>query len=96
MVYRTVTQDNCPHDAKVKMAGFKDKYECTRCHKILPIVQLDIENKNKVWVAGHANETSFSSAHGSCQISLMPASFIYKVKFLQFLKFNTEFLPINY
>lgn len=48
MAYRTVTQDNCPHDAKVKMAGFKDKYECTRCQKILSVIQLDKEeNKDK-------------------------------------------------
>ena len=39
--YRKVTQDTCPHDAKVKMAGFKDRYECTRCHKIIPYVPLD-------------------------------------------------------
>lgn len=43
MAYRTVTQDNCPHDAKVKMAGFKDKYECARCQKILSVIQLDKE-----------------------------------------------------
>ncbi len=28
-------QSNCLHDAKVKMAGFKDRYECTRCHKFI-------------------------------------------------------------
>ena len=39
--YRTVTQDTCPHDAKVKMAGFKDRYECTRCHKIIPYALLE-------------------------------------------------------
>lgn len=35
LAYTTVTQDTCPHDAKVKMAGFKDRYECTRCHKFI-------------------------------------------------------------
>lgn len=39
MAYRTVTQNNCPHDAKVKMPGFTDRYECTRCQKILQIIQ---------------------------------------------------------
>jgi ribosomal protein S27AE len=39
--YRAVTQDTCPHDAKVKMAGFKDRYECTRCHKIISYVPSD-------------------------------------------------------
>ena len=38
LAYRTVTQDTCPHDAKVKMAGFKDRYECTRCQKIIKYV----------------------------------------------------------
>lgn len=28
-------QTTCIHDAKVKMAGFKDRYECTRCHKFI-------------------------------------------------------------
>jgi hypothetical protein len=35
LAYRTVNQDTCPHDAKVKMAGYKDKYECTSCHKFI-------------------------------------------------------------
>lgn len=35
--YRTITQQTCLHDAKLKMAGFKNRYECTRCHKIIPI-----------------------------------------------------------
>lgn len=35
LVYRIITQETCPHDAKVKMAGFKDRYECTRCHKFI-------------------------------------------------------------
>jgi len=33
--YSTVTQDTCPHDAKVKMAGYTGMYECTRCHKFI-------------------------------------------------------------
>ncbi|WP_420544593.1 hypothetical protein [Nitrosopumilus sp.] len=37
MAYRTVSQDTCTHDAKLKMPGFKDRYECTRCQKILVI-----------------------------------------------------------
>ncbi|MFB5634091.1 MAG: hypothetical protein ACE5SV_04445 [Candidatus Nitrosomaritimum aestuariumsis] len=35
LAYRTVTQKTCPHDAKVKMPGYKDRYECTRCNKII-------------------------------------------------------------
>lgn len=35
MVYRTVTQNTCSHNAKVKMAGYKDTYECTTCHKFI-------------------------------------------------------------
>ena len=38
LAYRTVTQDTCPHDAKVKMADFEDRYECTRCQKIIKCV----------------------------------------------------------
>ena len=29
LAYRTTDQEHCPHDAKLKMAGFKDRYECT-------------------------------------------------------------------
>ncbi|MFB5620062.1 MAG: hypothetical protein ACE5RC_02875 [Nitrosopumilus sp.] len=32
-----VTQDTCSHNAKVKMSGYKDMYECTRCHKFITI-----------------------------------------------------------
>ena len=32
---RTVTQNTCPHDAKVKMAGYNDRFECTRYHKFI-------------------------------------------------------------
>lgn len=32
-------QKTCTHDAKVRLAGFKDRYECTRCHKF--IVHMD-------------------------------------------------------
>lgn len=35
LVYRIVTQLTCPHDAKIKMAGYEDRYECTRCQKII-------------------------------------------------------------
>ena len=35
MSYRTVTQKTCPHDAKLKMPGYTDRYECTRCQKII-------------------------------------------------------------
>ena len=70
MAYRTVTRDNCPHDAKVKMAGFKDKYECTRCQKILSVIQSDKEeNKSQVWIARHANEIRSSSGPEFYQIS---------------------------
>ncbi len=41
MSYKTITQDTCPHDSKVKMPGLKDRYECTRCHKFIPYVPLD-------------------------------------------------------
>lgn len=34
-----VTQETCTHNAKVKMAGFKDMHECTNCHKFIPIVK---------------------------------------------------------
>ena len=47
MAYRTVTQDTCPHDSKVKMAGFKDRYECTRYQKILELVKMKLEQKYK-------------------------------------------------
>ena len=39
LAYRTITQDTCTHDAKVKMAGLKNMYECTNCHKFIPIVE---------------------------------------------------------
>ena len=38
LVYPLVTQDTCPHDAKVKMAGYDGMYECTRCHKFIRTV----------------------------------------------------------
>jgi hypothetical protein len=31
------SQETCLHDAKVKMAGYKDMYECTQCHKFITI-----------------------------------------------------------
>lgn len=37
-----IDQNNCVHDAKVKMPGFKDMYECTRCHKFI------VDNKNHI------------------------------------------------
>ncbi|MCV0409869.1 hypothetical protein [Nitrosopumilus sp.] len=37
MTYKTPTQETCFHDAKVKMAGYRNLYECTRCHKFIPI-----------------------------------------------------------
>jgi ribosomal protein S27AE len=45
--YRKVTQDTCPHDTKVKMAGFKDRYECTRCHKFI----IDVPSDKKTVIA---------------------------------------------
>ena len=43
--YSKVTRDTCLHTAKVKMAGFKDMYECTRCHKFIrTIPSKDKEN----------------------------------------------------
>ena len=35
LTYTTITQDTCIHDAKVKMGGYEDMYECTRCHKFI-------------------------------------------------------------
>jgi len=35
LAYKTITQDTCPHDAKVKLAGYSGIYECTRCHKFI-------------------------------------------------------------
>lgn len=34
-----ITQDTCTHNAKVKMALLKNMYECTNCHKFIPIVE---------------------------------------------------------
>ncbi|MDH3618133.1 MAG: hypothetical protein OES14_04970 [Nitrosopumilus sp.] len=42
---QTINQDTCIHDAKVKMAGYKDRYECTRCHKFLIFDTLSESNK---------------------------------------------------
>ena len=33
-----ITQDTCQHDARVKMPGYNDLYECTRCHKFISII----------------------------------------------------------
>lgn len=42
-----MTQDTCPHDAKVKMAGYAGMYECTRCHKFIRTgTSKDKENTN--------------------------------------------------
>jgi hypothetical protein len=35
LTHETVTQDTCHHDAKVKMAGYSEMYECTRCHEFI-------------------------------------------------------------
>ncbi len=35
MSYATIDQKTCLHDAKVMMPGYKDRYECTRCHKFI-------------------------------------------------------------
>lgn len=40
MAYRTIKQENCKHEAKLKMAGFKDRFECVRCQKIIPLIPL--------------------------------------------------------
>jgi hypothetical protein len=34
--YNKITQETCLHTAKVKMAGYKNMYECTGCHKFVP------------------------------------------------------------
>lgn len=35
LAYGVIDQKICIHDAKVRMAGFTDRYECTRCHKFI-------------------------------------------------------------
>jgi len=48
LAYRTITQDTCPHDAKVKMAGYDSMYECTRCHKFIrTVTPKEKENRAK-------------------------------------------------
>lgn len=42
-----VTQDTCPHDAKVKMPGYRDMYECTRCHKFIHAVTSNKKHRTK-------------------------------------------------
>ncbi|MDH5431606.1 MAG: hypothetical protein OEW78_06970 [Nitrosopumilus sp.] len=37
MTYKTMGQKTCYHDAKVKMVGYKNLYECIRCHKFLSV-----------------------------------------------------------
>ena len=37
LAYRIFSQETCLHDAKVKMAGYKNMYECTQCHKFITI-----------------------------------------------------------
>jgi len=37
LTYRKYSQETCLHDAKVKMAGYKDMYECTQYHKFITI-----------------------------------------------------------
>ncbi len=37
MAYRTTRQEDCMHETKLKMAGFKDRYECVKCQKIIPL-----------------------------------------------------------
>ncbi|MFB5602706.1 MAG: hypothetical protein ACE5Q8_07490 [Nitrosopumilus sp.] len=37
MTHGVISQETCLHDAKVKMPGYKDMYECTRCHKFITI-----------------------------------------------------------
>ena len=39
MTHQAVDQNSCPHDAKVMMAGLKDMYECTNCHKFVPVTE---------------------------------------------------------
>jgi len=48
LAHNGVTQNTCSHDAKVRMAGLKNMYECTNCHKFIPIIEskeIVIENK---------------------------------------------------
>ncbi|MHA7647425.1 hypothetical protein [Nitrosopumilus sp. S4] len=40
MEYCVVVRETCSHEAKVRMVGLKNMYECTNCHKFIPIVEL--------------------------------------------------------
>lgn len=46
MGYRTTKQEDCTHQVKLKMAGFKDRYECVKCQKIIPLVPLNEKDKD--------------------------------------------------
>ncbi|BDQ31440.1 hypothetical protein NZNM25_04380 [Nitrosopumilus zosterae] len=39
MTHGIFTQETCTHNAKVRMAGLKDMYECTNCHKFIPMIK---------------------------------------------------------
>lgn len=44
--YRVFSQKTCLHDAKVRMAGYKNLYECIQCHKFIPNIESkDIDHK---------------------------------------------------
>ena len=38
-----ITRETCLHTAKVKMAGYKNMYECIQCHKFIPHNQDSLE-----------------------------------------------------
>jgi hypothetical protein len=43
-----VTQETCPHDAKVRMPGYDGMYECTRCHKFIHTVDLAASKEKEI------------------------------------------------
>lgn len=43
--YNKIIQETCPHDAKVKMPGYDNMYECTRCHKFIHTVTTSKEKE---------------------------------------------------
>ncbi len=47
LTHTTITQDTCIHDAKVRMGGYNDMYECTRYHKFIHAVITPKEKENR-------------------------------------------------
>lgn len=48
---KKITQENCSHDVKVMMPGYKNRYECLTCHKFITIVESkDIDHRAPQYV----------------------------------------------